>query len=98
VVIAIGALAAGYGGFRHDGLHGAGFNGQARFGGRFRGQRLFSTFDTDNDDVLTQPEVYKARGLQFAKFDKDGDGKVTRTELRERRLGHKLINGKGVGK
>lgn len=80
-VIVIGGVIAGHGGFRHGGYHGAGFygggfHGQAGFRGRFRGQRLFSAFDTNKDDVLTQAEVDKARGLQFAKFDKDGDGSL----------------------
>ncbi|MBT3549583.1 MAG: hypothetical protein HOO19_09365 [Rhodospirillaceae bacterium] len=76
VVVGIGGIVAGQGGFRHGGYHEAGFHGQAGFRGGFQGQRLFTAFDTDLDDVLTQAEVDKARSLQFAKFDKDGDGSL----------------------
>lgn len=86
VVIVIGGIIAGHSGFRHGGFHGAGFHGgdfhgQAGIRGRFRGQRLFAAFDTDKDDVLTQAEVDKARGAQFAKFDKDGNGSLGLAEF-----------------
>jgi len=82
VVIVIGGAIAGYRIYHPGGYHSAGFNGPARFHRQagFRGQRLFKAFDTDNDDVLTQPEVDKARQSQFAKFDTDGNGSL---ELKE---------------
>jgi len=77
VVIVAGGVIAGHGvfhpvGYHRAGFHGGGFHGQAGF----RGQRLFAAFDTDKDDALTQPEVDKARRVQFAKFDKDGNGSL----------------------
>ena len=64
---------AGHGG----GFHGA-FAGPRR--GRFGGARLFTTFDTDQDGVLTQAEVDQVRGAQFAKFDTDGNGNLSLEE------------------
>jgi hypothetical protein len=91
VIVIAGAVFAGHriyhpAGFHHGeagGFHGGGFHGRfagprrGRFGG---GQRLFGAFDSDKDDVLTQAEVDKVRGDQFAKFDANGDGALSLQE------------------
>ena len=45
-----------------------------------RGGRLFETFDTNDDGILTQAEVDKTRQDQFDKFDANKDGKLSLKE------------------
>ena len=40
------------------------------------GERLFETFDANQDGTLTQAEVDQARQAQLAEFDADGNGSL----------------------
>jgi Ca2+-binding EF-hand superfamily protein len=49
-------------------------------GERHRGERLFESFDRNDDGKLTQAEVDQTRRDRFAQFDADKDGKLTLQE------------------
>ncbi len=49
-------------------------------GGVHRGERLFESFDANDDGKLTQTEVDQTRRDRFSQFDADADGKLNLQE------------------
>lgn len=67
----------------HQERHGHGFKAgkhHARHGWHLRGERLFESFDLNDDGKLTQAEVDQARQERLTKFDADNDGKLSLQE------------------
>jgi len=79
LLLTTGALALGAAGFAGaslaDGGWGRHHGGSGHHGGA-GGERLFETFDANQDGTLTQAEVDQARQAQLAEFDANGDGSL----------------------
>jgi Ca2+-binding EF-hand superfamily protein len=80
-MLAVGAIAlgattmagAGWAGGRGHGDHGGGWGG----GHGERAQRMFESFDANQDGTITQAEIDETRSSRLAEFDADGDGSLT---------------------
>ena len=55
------------------GDHGRGWGG----GHGERAQRMFESFDANQDGTITQAEIDETRSSRLAEFDADGDGSLT---------------------
>ena len=78
LLLTTGALALGAAAFAGASLADGGWGRHHGGGGHHgaSGERLFETFDANQDGRLTQAEVDQARQAKLAEFDADGDGSL----------------------
>jgi Ca2+-binding EF-hand superfamily protein len=78
-MLAVGAIALGTTTMVGAGLAGGhGDHGRGWGGGHSeRAQRMFESFDANQDGTITQAEIDETRSSRLAEFDADGDGSLT---------------------
>jgi len=81
LALVTGGAYAGMGGWSgHGGMHG-GMHGGGMGGGMGMADKMFTMFDTDNNDAISKAEVEQVRKEQLAKYDVDKDGKLNLDEF-----------------
>lgn len=62
---------------------------------QMRGEGIFERADANNDGSVTREEFVAARGVQFAKFDRNSDGYIDSNDVPQRLAARRQQNGGG---